>query len=191
MKLHKTDFEGLVILEPSIFSDERGFFYESFKSSFLKENNLDYQFIQDNQSRSKYGVIRGLHYQLGEYAQAKLVRSIHGKILDVVVDLRPDQPTYKKVYYAILSSENKKQLLIPRGFAHGFSVLSDYAEVVYKCDNIYHPTSERGIFCLDQELNIDWKLPVDMIQLSSKDKLHPKLSKACDELEKSTRHICT
>ena len=178
MKLTETGFKDLYLLEPRVFEDSRGFFMESFNANVLRDLGLDYKFIQDNQSYSKQGVLRGLHYQNPPYAQTKLVRVLSGTILDVVVDLRKDQPTFGKHYSVELSAESKLQLYVPKGFAHGFSVLSNSAEILYKCDNGYHPTSEGGLLYNDPVLKIDWGLPEDKISLSDKDKVNPILANA-------------
>ena len=170
MNVIKTKIEDLVIIEPKIFKDERGYFFESYNKNKFKNIELNYNFVQDNQSSSEYGVIRGLHYQTEPYAQTKLIRVIEGKILDVAVDLRKDSKTYGKYVSVILSEENKKQFLIPKGFAHGFSVLSKTAVIIYKCDNFYNKESERGIKFDDKSLNIDWMIPGEVI-VSEKDKL--------------------
>lgn len=175
MGFFETGFADLYIYEPQIFKDGRGYFFESYNLNNFKKNGLNYNFVQDNQSYSEYGTIRGLHFQIGEYAQAKLVRVIQGKVLDVVVDLREYSKTFGKVYSIELSSDNQKQLLVPRGFAHGFSVLSDSAIFSYKVDNYYHGPSERGLIYNDEELNIDWKVDKSKISLSEKDKLLPSI----------------
>lgn len=169
MPFIKTDFPGLMIFEPKIFEDSRGYFFESYNERVFKENDIQINFIQDNQARSSYGVIRGLHYQLNPYAQVKLIRVLSGAILDVVVDIRKGSPTYGRVFTIELDAENKKQLLIPAGFAHGYSVLTDTAEVLYKCDNFYHKESEGGILYNDPALAIDWKVPLDKAIVSEKD----------------------
>lgn len=176
MNIIKTDIEGVFIIEPKIFGDERGYFYESFSSKVFKEKVSDIDFVQDNQSKSCYGVIRGLHFQEFPYAQTKLVRCVKGKVLDVAVDIRKDSETYGKHVAVELSDENNRQLLIPQGFAHGFSVLSEEAIVQYKCDNYYHKESENGIDAFDEQLNIDWKIPKDKIILSEKDLQWEKLN---------------
>lgn len=176
MKIISTGFEGLYVLEPALFSDHRGFFLESYNSRTLQNLGIDIAFVQDNQSFSKKGVLRGLHFQMNPYAQTKLVRVLAGKILDVVVDLRKNQPTYKKVYVIELSDENKLQLLVPKGFAHAFVVLSDTASVLYKCDAYYNKPSEGGIRFDDPDLKIDWGLPTDKLIVSSKDLELPYLS---------------
>lgn len=173
---NKTDIEGVYIIEPKVFGDERGYFMETYrKEDFVKEG-LDYDFVQDNQSRSHKGVLRGLHYQK-HYPQAKLVRVITGKVFDVAVDLRKGSPTYGKWVGVILSAENKKMFMIPRGFAHGFVVLSDTAEFVYKCDEKYHPEDEGGIMWNDPDVGIDWPYEGEPL-LSDKDKLHPSLKES-------------
>lgn len=176
MNVIKTDIDGVFIIEPKIFGDERGYFYESFSSKVFKEKVSDIDFVQDNQSKSCYGVIRGLHFQEFPYAQTKLVRCVKGKVLDVAVDIRKDSETYGKHVAVELSDENNRQLLIPQGFAHGFSVLSEEAIVQYKCDNYYHKESENGIDAFDEQLNIDWKIPKDKIILSEKDLQWEKLN---------------
>lgn len=174
MPYFSTDLKDLYVIEPKVFMDARGYFFESF-------NNKDFQvgvlqetiFVQDNQSKSSYGTLRGLHFQNGNSAQAKLVRVLSGSVLDVVVDLRPGSPTFKKSYSIELSAENKKQLFVPRGFAHGFVVLSETAEFFYKCDNYYNPQDEGGLLYSDPDLNINWKVPHDQLILSDKDKKNP------------------
>jgi dTDP-4-dehydrorhamnose 3,5-epimerase len=179
MKVTETKLKGCFILEPEIFKDDRGYFFESFnKNIFEKAIGHRINFVQDNQSYSLYGVIRALHYQLGEYAQAKLVRVLQGRVLDVAVDLRQDSPTFGQHVAVKLSAENKKQLFIPRGFGHGFSVLSETAEFFYKCDNFYNKDSEGGIIYNDSGLNIDWQLPIDDIKVSQKDIELPVLASA-------------
>ena len=174
MKVIETGLKDCFLIEPQIFGDDRGYFFESFNQQRFKENTgISLVFVQDNQSKSDRGVLRGLHFQSGEYAQAKLVRVIKGKVLDVVVDIRKDSETYGKKYATILSEENQRQLFIPRGFAHGFSVLEDDTIFTYKCDNYYNKESEGGIIYNDAELNIDWMLNEDEIKLSEKDKTLP------------------
>lgn len=173
MKVTKTKFPGLVIIEPKIFEDSRGYFFESFNKKMFNELVEETEFVQDNQSKSAYGTIRGLHYQLEPYAQAKLIRVLQGKILDVVVDLREKSPTYGEHFGIELSCENKKQLFISKGFAHGFSVLSETAIVLYKTDQFYNPGSERGINYNDPYLNIDWKIDNQQAIVSAKDKVLP------------------
>lgn len=170
MKVTETFLKGCFIIEPQIFSDERGYFFESFNAEkFNSSIGQKINFVQDNQSFSNRGVIRAIHYQTGEFAQAKLVRVLSGRVLDVAVDLRKESPTFGKHFSIELSVENKKQLFIPRGFGHGFSVLSDTAEFFYKCDNYYNKASEGGIIYNDVTLNIDWRLKEEEIQVSEKD----------------------
>ena len=177
MKLHSTPLNGCIVLTPAIFSDQRGHFYESYnKDVFDKSLGYEVNFVQDNESFSTKGTLRGLHFQKGSYAQAKLTRVVHGTVLDVAVDLRENSPTFGTHFSIELSSENKKQLFIPRGFAHGFVVLSDTAIFSYKCDNYYHKDSESGIIYNDSTLNIDWKLPSQHLQLSEKDLQLPKFT---------------
>ena len=173
MPFVKTDIEDLLIFEPQVWEDERGYFYESFNENTFKAAGINTQFVQDNQAQSTYGVLRGLHYQAGEYAQAKLVRAISGQVLDVVVDLRPESKTYGKSFSIILSADNKKQLFVPRGFAHGYAVLSERAEFFYKCDNFYNKEAEGGLIYNDAQLGIDWQLASEDIILSEKDKVQP------------------
>lgn len=168
-----TEFPGLLLFQPIVFEDSRGYFFESFNEAVFHNEQQDFRWVQDNQSFSHYGVIRGLHFQNHPKAQTKLVRTLHGKILDIAVDIRRGSPTYGKVYSAELSAENKLQLLIPAGFAHGFSVLSETATVLYKCDNLYDKASEGSIAYDDPFLNIDWKIPADKVILSEKDRSHP------------------
>ena len=169
MPFIETPFPGLFVFEPKVFHDERGYFFESYNQQVFEAQGLTAGFVQDNQSSSAYGVIRGLHYQLPPYAQAKLVRVLSGRILDVAVDIRVGSPAYGKVYSLELSAENRKQLYIPAGFAHGFSVLSEQAEVLYKCDQFYNRDSEAGISFQDPELNIDWSIIEDRRIISEKD----------------------
>lgn len=173
MPFIKTEIEGLLVFEPKVFGDSRGYFYEAYNETVFNQEGVHYKFVQDNQSYSNYGVIRGLHYQLSPHAQCKLVRALDGVILDVAVDIRKASPTYGKVFSIELSSENKKQLLIPHGFAHGFSVLSPTATVLYKCDTFYNKESEGGIIFNDPELAIDWKVSVNSAIVSDKDKQLP------------------
>jgi dTDP-4-dehydrorhamnose 3,5-epimerase len=173
MKVVETGFKGLFVLEPRVFADERGYFFESFNSQTFKNNDLDFEWVQDNQSQSKYGVVRGLHFQKPPYAQTKLIRVLKGEILDVVVDLRHDMPTYGKSFSIVLSSQNHLQLLIPKGFAHGFSVLSEEADVMYKCDALYNKESESGILFNDPKLGIDWQVEQDKMVVSDKDLVLP------------------
>ncbi len=178
MTITTTPFEGLFILLPQVFSDSRGHFYESYNKRKFDERSMAFDFVQDNQSRSVCNVIRGLHYQIPPHAQTKLIRTLQGKILDVVVDLRRNQPTFGKSYSLELSSENRLQLLIPKGFAHGFSVLSESAEVLYKCDDYYRPEFERGIRFDDPALNIDWQVEKSKSIVSGKDRILPLMSEA-------------
>jgi dTDP-4-dehydrorhamnose 3,5-epimerase len=173
MPFSKTEFPGLLIFEPLAFEDERGFFFESYNEKIFHQEKVQLNFVQDNQSHSRYGVIRGLHYQLNPFAQSKLIRTLNGKILDVVVDLRKGSPQYGRSFSIELTGDNKKQLLIPKGFAHGFSVLSETADVMYKCDNFYSKESEAGILFNDDFLKIDWKLASHRVIVSSKDLLLP------------------
>ncbi len=169
-----TEFEGLWVIEPKVFGDARGYFFESFNQQmFEKATGVAVNFVQDNQSMSSFGVLRGLHLQLGEYAQAKLVRVLQGEILDVVVDMRPASATFGKHFDIVLSAENKKQLYIPRGFVHGFVVLSQTAEFFYKCDNFYAPTHELGVIYDDPDLAIDWQLDQSQLLVSERDKKLP------------------
>ena len=171
----KTELEGVYILEPRVFTDSRGYFFESYNEQEFKNNGLNYTFVQDNQSFSKYGTIRGLHFQKGEHAQAKLVRVISGEVLDVAVDIRRNSPTYGKHVAVKLSGENQKQLLIPRGFAHGFSVLSDTAVFTYKCDNFYCKEAEGGLCVNDPALGIDWQIDMTKANVLQRDLNHPLL----------------
>ena len=173
MKVETTGFEGLLLLTPSVFSDDRGYFFESYNRETHSKAGLDFQWVQDNQSHSKHGVIRGLHFQNAPFAQTKLVRALQGEILDVVVDLRKGEPTYGKSFSVILTAENKKQLLVPKGFAHGFSVLSHSADVMYKCDVLYNKQSESGLIFNDPSLQIDWKLSAGEMIVSEKDLVLP------------------
>jgi dTDP-4-dehydrorhamnose 3,5-epimerase len=175
MAFIKTEFPGLIIIEPTVFKDSRGYFFESYNENNFKAEGIDIRFVQDNQSKSSYGVIRGLHYQLAPHAQTKLIRVLSGRILDIVVDIRKGSPTYGNTFSIELSAENNKQLFIPKGFAHGFSVLSETAEVIYKCDEFYHKESEAGIVFNDAALNIDWKIPAASAIISDKDILHPSI----------------
>ncbi len=176
MPFTATDFPDLMIFEPKLFEDSRGYFFESYNASTFKAAGQAMNFVQDNQASSVYGVLRGLHYQLDPHAQTKLVRVLHGAILDVVVDIRVGSPTYGKVFSLELSAENKLQLLVPKGFAHGYSVLSETAEVLYKCDSFYHKQSEGGILYNDPALAIDWKIPAGKEIVSEKDLVNPLFS---------------
>ncbi len=177
MKVVATGFKGMVILQPDVRKDSRGHFFESYNKRSFAESGFEFEFVQDNQSWSKAGVIRGLHFQVPPVAQTKLVRVLQGVIWDVVVDLRRDEPTYGKVHYVELSAENKWQLLVPRGFAHGFSVISESAEVLYKSDGLYTPSLERGIRYDDPDLSIAWKITPGYPPLvSDKDMAWPRIS---------------
>ena len=170
MRVINTDIEGVVIIEPEVFGDSRGYFMESFSERDFHKHVAPVKFVQDNESRSRYGVVRGLHYQREPYAQSKLVRCVVGRVLDVAVDIREGSPTYGKHVAVELSAENHRQLFIPKGFAHGFAVLSQEAIFAYKCDEFYHPEAEAGIAWNDPKIGIDWRLPKEDIILSEKDK---------------------
>jgi len=179
MKFIRTAIPDVIICAPKIVEDERGYFFESFRQDKLEAFlGFSLNFCQDNESKSSFGVLRGLHYQLPPYSQTKLVRVTEGRILDIVVDIRKDSPTFGKHVSVALDAESKKQLFVPKGFAHGFAVLSEFAVFTYKVDNYYSPDCDRGIAYNDAELNIDWKLPVDKIQLSPKDLNQPAFSEA-------------
>ena len=173
-----TFIKDLKIIEPKVFGDQRGYFFETWKKSDFEAAGIVFNPVQQNESSSTYGVVRGLHFQLNPYSQAKLVRCVVGKVLDVAVDMRKGSPTFGKHFSVELSEENKRQFFIPRGFAHGFSVLSDYAVFSYLCDNVYNKESEGGIIFNDPELAIDWKIPQDKMILSDKDTKHPTLKNA-------------
>jgi dTDP-4-dehydrorhamnose 3,5-epimerase len=175
-----TEFPDLVVFEPRVFGDERGYFFESFNQKTFEEAGITRPFVQDNQARSTFGVLRGLHFQKGDAAQAKLVRVLEGAVLDVVVDLRKGSPTYGKYYSIVLSAENKLQLYVPRGFAHGYVVLSETAEFFYKCDNFYSKVDEGGIIYNDPELAIDWNIDLSAAVLSDKDKVLPTMKEHVD-----------
>lgn len=181
MNFIKTDIDGVIIVEPKVFEDNRGYFFESYNETEFVKNGITNHFVQDNQSKSGYGVIRGLHCQLGKHAQAKLVRVLKGKVLDVAVDARKDSPTFGKYVAVELSEENKRQLFIPRGFLHGFSVLSEEAVFAYKCDNTYCKEAEFGIRYDDEDIGVDWKIPADKVITSEKDRLANKLKDMPDE----------
>ncbi len=170
MNFIKTDIEGVVIIEPKVFGDNRGYFFEAYNEREFHSAGIVNKFIQDNQSFSKCGTVRGLHCQLGEHSQAKLVRVLSGRVLDVAVDFRKNSPTYGKHIAVELSGENKRQLFISKGFLHGFSVLSETAEFFYKCDNLYNKDSEFGVRFDDPDLNIDWKIDITKTEMSEKDK---------------------
>ena len=179
MTVTETHLQGCFIIEPKVFKDERGYFFETFNQNKFNELiGSEVRFIQDNESSSTKGVLRGLHYQIGEHAQAKLVRVVKGKVLDVVVDIRKDSETFGDQFSMELSETNKKQLFVPRGFAHGFIVLSDHAIFSYKCDNYYNKESEGGIIYNDKTLNIDWKLNEEDLIISGKDKILPTFENA-------------
>jgi dTDP-4-dehydrorhamnose 3,5-epimerase len=178
MPFVETGLPGLLVFEPMVFEDSRGFFYEAYNEKVFTAAGIHLRYVQDNQSRSTYGVIRGLHYQMPPFAQAKLVRALVGNILDVAVDIRKGSPTYGKSFALELSAANKKQLFIPPGFAHGFSVLSEAAEVLYKCDQFYNKASEGGIIYNDPVLNIDWQIPADKAVISEKDLVLPGFASA-------------
>lgn len=175
MKITKTALDGVVIIEPQVFEDARGYFFESWNKAKMEEAGLNYDFIQDNQSKSCYGTIRGIHFQKSEFSQAKLVRVLQGTVLDVAVDLRKDSKTFGQHVAVELSAENNRQLMIPRGFGHGFSVLTPTAVFAYKCDNVYNKASEAGIRFDDPALGIDWKVKPEEAVLSDKDKILPFL----------------
>lgn len=179
MNFIETKLQGCFIIEPKIILDERGYFMESFNErTFQKGIGEEVHFVQDNQSFSSKGVLRGLHYQTGEKAQAKLVRVLQGEVLDVAVDIRPNSPTFGQYEAILLSAENQKQFFVPRGFAHGFLVLSETATFFYKCDNFYHKESEGGIIYNDKTIGIDWQFPLDDLIISEKDKVQPTLENA-------------
>ena len=179
MNFIPTKLEGCFIIEPKIINDERGYFMESFnENTFQKGTGKAVHFVQDNQSFSSKGVFRGLHYQTGEHAQAKLVRVLQGEVLDVVVDIRPDSKTFGEHVSVLLTGENQTQFFVPRGFAHGFLVLSDTATFFYKCDNFYNKESEGGIIYNDKSINIDWQFPTDSLIISEKDLILPTLENA-------------
>ncbi len=182
MNVIKTDIDGLVIIEPRVFGDSRGYFFESFSERDFKREVADVDFVQDNESKSSYGVVRGLHFQRPPYAQAKLVRVVKGKVLDVAVDLRKGSPTFGHHVAVELSEDNHRQMFIPRGFAHGFSVLSDEVIFQYKCDNFYAPQSEGAVAWDDPDLGIDWGIPANKALLSDKDRKHPRLKDVLGEL---------
>ncbi|NSL90145.1 dTDP-4-dehydrorhamnose 3,5-epimerase [Chitinophaga solisilvae] len=176
MSFSETGIPGLLVYQPKVFGDHRGYFFESYNAAAFQAAGVEYKFVQDNQARSTYGVLRGLHYQLEPYAQTKLVRVLEGSIIDVVVDIRQGSPTYGKSFAIELTAENKLQLLVPKGFAHGYAVTSETAEVMYKCDNFYHKASEGGIIYNDPALNIDWGIDLKDALISEKDAVLPKLA---------------
>ena len=175
MEVIKTAIDGLVIIEPKVFKDARGYFFESFSQKEFNEKVMPINFVQDNESLSTYGVMRGLHYQKMPYTQSKLVRCTKGKVLDVAVDIRKGSPTFGQHVAVELTEENHRQVFIPRGFAHGFAVLSETAVIQYKCDNFYAPQADAGIQLRDEELGIDWRIPIEEAILSEKDLKHPLL----------------
>lgn len=192
MKITETDLDGVLIIEPAVFTDARGYFFESFSQREFNEKvtpilGHSLHFVQDNESMSSYGVVRGLHYQRMPYAQSKLVRCVVGAVLDVAVDIRRGSPTFGRHVAVELSSSNHRQLLIPRGFAHGFAVLSETAVFQYKCDGFYHPEAEAGISIKDASLGIDWRIPVDKVILSAKDLTHPTLSASAPDFRLGDR----
>ena len=172
MEVIKTAIDGVVIIEPKVFNDQRGYFFESFSQREFEAKVRKINFVQDNESMSSYGVMRGLHFQRPPYTQSKLVRCVKGKVLDVAVDIRKGSPTYGQHVAVALSEDNHRQFFVPRGFAHGFAVLTDTAVFQYKCDNFYAPQADGGISIKDESLGIDWKIPTDMAILSEKDTLH-------------------
>ncbi|MBL7698401.1 MAG: dTDP-4-dehydrorhamnose 3,5-epimerase [Chitinophagaceae bacterium] len=173
MPFTPTTFPGLIVIDPVILEDSRGYFFEAYSEELFHVNNIKALFVQDNQSKSSYGVVRGLHYQKPPHAQSKLIRVLSGTIVDTVLDLRVGSPTFGETFSIHLSAENKKQLFIPKGFAHGFSVITKTAEVLYKCDAYYNRDSESGILYNDPELNIDWEVPTGSVMVSDKDRLLP------------------
>lgn len=180
MKVIKTAIDEVVIIEPDVFGDSRGYFFESYSQKKFDELVRPVRFVQDNESKSRYGVLRGLHFQKGKDAQSKLVRVVKGRVLDVAVDIRKSSPTFGKYVAVELTEDNHRQLFIPRGFAHGFSVLSEEVIFQYKCDNLYAPQAEGAIAWNDPEIGIDWQLPIDDVLLSAKDAAHPMLKDATD-----------
>lgn len=176
MEVIRTDIDGVFIIEPKVFGDTRGYFFESFNArEFREKTGLEINFVQDNESRSHYGVLRGLHFQRPPFAQSKIVRCVRGAVLDVAVDIRKGSPTYGQHVAVELTEDNHRQCFIPKGFAHGFAVLSETAVFQYKCDEFYHPEAEGGISLLDASLAIDWRIPADKALLSEKDNRHPLL----------------
>lgn len=175
MPFIETGIPGLLVYEPKVFHDHRGYFFESYNASSFAANGQTMVFVQDNQARSNYGVLRGLHFQREPHAQTKLIRVLEGSIIDVVVDLRTGAPTYGKSFAIELTAENKKQLLVPKGFAHGYAVISETAEVMYKCDNFYHKESEGGLIYSDPALEINWGIDLSQALVSEKDQILPTL----------------
>lgn len=187
MPFQQTNIPDLLIFQPKVFEDSRGYFFEAYNENSFREEGVDVRFVQDNQSRSSYGVIRGLHYQLPPFAQTKLVRVLEGSILDVAVDIRKGSPTFGQSFAVELSAENKKQLYIPEGFAHGFSVLSETAIVLYKCDQFYNKDSEGGICFDDPSLNIDWRITKENAIVSEKDLALPLFTDCKNTFEYSPK----
>ena len=177
MNFIKTPFEGLIVCEPKVWGDERGYFYEAYNEKIFQEGGIETKFVQDNQAFSSYGILRGLHYQVAPYTQAKLVRVLQGEVLDIVVDIREKSSTYGQHFAIMLSAANKRQLFIPRGFAHGYVVLSETAEFFYKCDNFYSKESEGGLRYNDPQLNIDWQIGFEDIIVADRDANFPDLGK--------------
>ena len=180
IKVIETEIPGVVVIEPKVFGDERGYFFESWSQKDFDEQIRPIKFVQDNESKSSYGVLRGLHFQKGKYSQSKLVRVVRGKVLDVAVDMRKGSPTFGKHVAVELTEDNHRQLFIPRGFAHGFVVLSDIAVFQYKCDNLYAPQEEGALAWDDPEIGINWGVPTDKVILSAKDKAHPTLKESSE-----------
>jgi dTDP-4-dehydrorhamnose 3,5-epimerase len=176
MPFKQTGIPDLLIYEPKVLGDNRGYFFESYNANTFEAEGINYHFVQDNQARSNYGVLRGLHYQLEPYAQTKLIRVLEGRIIDAVVDLRKGSPTYSKSFVIELNAENKLQLLVPKGFAHGYAVISEAAEVMYKCDSFYHKPSEGGIIFNDPSLDINWGIDLKDVIVSEKDMILPRLA---------------
>ena len=183
MPFTKTPIPDLLIFEPKVFEDARGYFFESYNANTFIAGGVNIEFVQDNQAKSSYGVIRGLHYQLAPYAQTKLIRVLSGAILDVAVDIRKGSPTYGQVFSIELTAENKKQLLVPKGFANGYSVISETAEVMYKCDEFYNKASEGGIAYNDPKLKIDWMVPADKALVSEKDLVLPGIDNCLNNFQ--------
>ena len=176
MPFSETPLPGLLVFEPLVHEDQRGYFFECYNEQVFAAAGLAIRFVQDNQAKSTYGVVRGLHFQMSPFAQTKLVRTLSGRILDVAVDLRKNSPTFGQSYSIELTAENKKQLLVPKGFAHGYSVLSETAEVIYKCDEFYNKQSEGGLLYNDPVLKIDWQIPAEKAVVADRDKVHPNLA---------------
>lgn len=186
IKLIQTEIPGVVIIEPKVFGDERGYFFESWSQRDFDAAVRPVHFVQDNESKSRYGVLRGLHFQKGQYSQSKLVRVVSGRVLDVAVDIRRGSPSFGKHVCCELSADNHRQFFIPKGFAHGFAVLSPEAVFQYKCDNLYAPEQEGAIAWNDPALGIDWRIPQDQVLLSEKDRHHPLLADAPDLFDFNT-----